>query len=65
VDKRSEGGLDLATVARLHDIDVKPDRGRRGHHILRLGIRCGKVRINKQANMRSSRNKLVQESRLF
>src|SRR5262249_54465178 len=64
-DKRSEGSLDLATVARLHDIDLKSDRGRRRRRIPRHGIRWGIVRINKQANMRSSRNKLVQEPRLF
>ena len=64
-DKRPKGSLDLATVARLYDIDLKPDRGRRRRHIPRLGIRRGKVRIDKQANMRSSRNELVHEPRLF
>src|SRR5262249_34774567 len=64
-DKRPKGSLDLATVARLQDVDLKPDRGRRRRHIPCLGVRCRKVRIDKQANMRSSRNELVHEPRLF
>ena len=64
-DKGTERSLDLATVARLHDIDLKPDRGPRCRHIPRQGIRCGKFWIDQQAHMRSSRNKLVQEAGLF
>jgi hypothetical protein len=54
-DKRSEGSLDLATVARLHDFDLKPDRGRRRRRIPRHGIRRGIVRINKQAEYHHDR----------
>src|SRR5262249_11610857 len=55
-DKRSKRSLDLATVARLHDIDLKSDRGRHRRHIPRHGSRCGKLWIDKQTNMRGSRN---------
>src|SRR5262249_49341455 len=48
-DKRPKGSLDLATVARLHDIDLKPDPGRRRCHILRLGIRTETWRRTRSA----------------
>src|SRR5262249_59700448 len=64
-DKRSKRSLDLATIARLHDIDLKSDRGRHRRHIPRHSSRCGKLWIDKQTNMRSSRNKLVEKLRLF
>src|SRR5262249_12725797 len=64
-DKRPERSLDLARVARLHHVDLNPDRGRHRRYIPRKAIRCGKLWIDEQANMPSSRNELVQELRLF
>src|SRR5262245_65973566 len=58
-NKRSEGSLDLATVARLNNVDLQPDGGRCRGHIPRYRLRLRTARIEHQADTSGVGHQLV------
>src|SRR5262249_24019478 len=64
-NKRSEGSLDLATVARLNNVDLQPDGGRCRGHIPSCQFRLRNARIDKQADAHGSGNQFMQQPQLL
>src|SRR5262249_22969033 len=64
-NKRSEGSLDLATVARLNNVDLQPDGGRCRGHIPSYRLRLRNARIDKQADTYGSGNQFMQQPQLL
>jgi len=64
-NKRSEGSLDLATVARLNNVDLQPDGGRCCGHIPSCQLRLRTAWIDKQVDTHGSGNQFMQQPQLL
>src|SRR5262245_20538379 len=64
-NKRSEGSLDLATVARLNNVDLQPDGGRCCGQIPSCRLRLRNAWIDKQADTHGSGNQFMQQPQLL
>src|SRR5215813_14135953 len=64
-NKRSEGSLNLATFARLNNVDLQPDSGRCRGHIPSYRLRLRNAWIDKQADTHGSGNQFMQQPQLL
>ena len=64
-NKRSEGSLNLATFARLNNVDLQPDGGRCRGHIPSYRLRLRNAWIDKQADTHGSGNQFMQQPQLL
>src|SRR5262249_47205198 len=64
-NKRSEGSLDLATFARLNNVDLQADGGRCRGHIPSYRLRLRNAWIDKQADTHGSGNQFMQRPGLL